>query len=211
MPIWATRAASWRSARRMSGRRRRSSAGTPMPTVSGGEGMGRFCPSSSVMSCGGIPSSTQRVIRVCRMLASVAGICASVSRTSASACATSSSVAVPAFAPELHDRAALLLDLEVLANDDQLLFQRAQENVVGRHLGDQADQHVIVVGHGGQHRGVGGLDPAAEAAPDIQFPARRKARERVPVVEHVVGDRAPRAGSSRSAWFQEKLPVASCC
>ena len=65
-PIWALWAATWRSALRTSGRRRRRSAGMPVATQAGVLGIGLLPssgpgPRSGSRSRGGMPSSVQSV------------------------------------------------------------------------------------------------------------------------------------------------------
>ena len=94
------------------------------------------------------------------------------------------------------DREAALLDRDVGVRDVEPLLERAELDVVRRHLGEQRHQHVVVRGDRGEQLGVGRLDAAAEPAPEVDLPGRVEAG--LPVVEEVVAD-APgwRAASLR--------------
>ena len=61
------------------------------------------------------------------------------------------------------------------ARERDALFEDADLDVGGRDLGDEAHQHVVVVGDRGEQLGVGRLDAAAEPAPEIDLPGRIEA------------------------------------
>ena len=63
----------------------------------------------------------------------------------------------------------------VLARERDALIEDADLHVRGRDLGDEAHQHVVVVGDRGEQLGVGRLDGAAEPAPEIDLPGRIEA------------------------------------
>ena len=68
---------------------------------------------------------------------------------------------------------------DVLGHELQTLLEDADLDVVRRHLGDQQDEHVVVVFDGGIQLGIGGLDGAAESAPEIDFPGQIEAHVRI--------------------------------
>ncbi|MNF56915.1 hypothetical protein D3C84_384200 [compost metagenome] len=91
-------------------------------------------------------------------------------------------VALAAGEQPLGDLEAALLLLGVLAGDAQARLGGAQGEVGIRHLGTQQHQHVLVVGFGGEVGGIGRLDGAAEAAPEVQLPADVEAQAVLPEV-----------------------------
>ncbi len=82
---------------------------------------------------------------------------------------------------ELVDAA---LDLHVGTQERDPLLRRADDDVIGRHVTEQRDEHVAVVGHRGIQLVVGRHDRPAEA-PQVQFPIQPEAV--VPVVEEPAG------------------------
>ena len=57
-------------------------------------------------------------------------------------------------------------------------LERSDLDVGQPNLGDQGDQHVVIVRDRGQQRRVFGVDVAAELAPEIKLPRRIKAQTR---------------------------------
>ena len=80
-------------------------------------------------------------------------------------------VAVAAAEQALGDLVAALLAARVFAGDPQARLGGAQREVGFRHLRAQQHQGVLVVGPGGKVAGVRRLDRAAEAPPEVEFPA----------------------------------------
>ena len=95
-PIRALCAATCRSARSTSGRRRSRSAGIPTAMATGAAGMPLEVPRRSPRSPGGTPSRTQSESSAWRRWISSCGMLASVSASSVRACCTSSSDVPPA-------------------------------------------------------------------------------------------------------------------
>ena len=72
--------------------------------------------------------------------------------------------------PRGNDPERFLLKLDVFSGKFQALLVGPHLDVAGRHLGLQQDQDVIVSGDLSVEVGVGGLDRAAETAPEIELP-----------------------------------------
>jgi hypothetical protein len=72
----------------------------------------------------------------------------------------------------LHQLERLLLALGVAGGGADLVLQRADLDVVDRHLGEEAHQHVAVVLDRRLHLGVGRLDRAAHPTPEVDLPGR---------------------------------------
>ncbi|MCY1499887.1 hypothetical protein D9M68_339160 [compost metagenome] len=68
------------------------------------------------------------------------------------------------------DIEAAFLQLRVVAGDAQARLEGAQQVVGIGHLGAQQHQQVFAIGQGGEVGGIGRLDGAAEAPPEVQFP-----------------------------------------
>jgi hypothetical protein len=69
------------------------------------------------------------------------------------------------FEADPRDAETVLLDPHVVPGDRQALVEHPDLNVGRRNLGHEADENVIIVGHGGEQIAVRGLDGAAKLAP----------------------------------------------
>ena len=170
MPIRADCTAASRSARRTSGRRRSRSAGMPTTTSAGAWGMVALSPNRGRRSRGGIAIRMQRrFLRLAisdledgdqRLRGGQVGLRPLHVQVRNQALAEA----------KLHEPERLLLQGSVLAGQLDAFLQRTHLDVVGGDLGLQQDQGVVVAVDLGVQRGVGRLDPAAEAAPEVQLP-----------------------------------------
>ena len=68
------------------------------------------------------------------------------------------------------DPEAVLLYAYDVSGDGQTLVEHPDTHVGGGDLPDEANQHVIVAGHGGEQIGVCSLDRTTEFAPEIELP-----------------------------------------
>ena len=163
-------AASCRSARRTSGRRRSRSDGSPTGTSGGTGGIGDSLDNSSTSACGPSPSSTANWCIDCRSDARSAGIVAAVASTSARARATSSCVVKPLLNRSIVSPSVSRWLWRFCLGDGDLPLGAAEGDVVARHLRQQADQRVAaVLDAGGQVR-PGGFDVALHAAEHVHLP-----------------------------------------
>ena len=139
--------AAWRSAsaRRMSGRRRSRSDGSPTGTSGGVAGIGASARQLLQQRRRLPPEQHAEGVDRLPLGASSSGICDSVVATCASALATSSRPDEPACEAPAGDVGARLLQLEVLAGDVDLPLEAAEVEVVQRDLGRERDQHVAAV------------------------------------------------------------------
>ena len=158
----------------MSGRRRKSSAGTPTATVAGAVG---------------ILSALEHLIHLPRHLAkqngqSVFGLPQTDFQIRYQGLGGMQEGAglryvqfgyIPALEPCLGDLQRAFLDFDVLAGDVKPLFQGADRDIGACHLGGQGDQDIIVRGDGRFQAADVGLDPPAEFAPEIELPGGIKA------------------------------------
>ena len=90
-------------------------------------------------------------------------------------------------APEtgFGDTQAFPLHLDVFAGDTQSLIERSDLHVVGRDVGGERYQDVVIGGDRGQQRGVRRLDAAPEAAPNIDLPGGLQADLILPVLQQI--------------------------
>ena len=95
MPMFAVAAASWRSARPTSGRRKNNSEGRPTGTCGGCAGMGPTSANSACNVPGCCPIKTSRRCVVIWIRLSSVGTAARVVANTVEACCTSRSVARP--------------------------------------------------------------------------------------------------------------------
>ena len=103
-----------------------------------------------------------------------------------------------------RDLEAVALHAHVVACDREARFDRPDADVGGGDLRDEAHQHVVVVGDGGEQIGVGRLDAATEASPEIDLPGRIEAR--LEAVEAAVDDWGDRV----EAQMRTRVRAAQC-
>jgi len=70
----------------------------------------------------------------------------------------------------LGDAGRVFLDFRVGLRVADALFVGAKNHVIGRHVGEQRDEDVVVIVHRGVEAGGGGFDLTAESPPEIQLP-----------------------------------------
>ena len=83
----------------------------------------------------------------------------------------------------LDDAQRSLLNRDVAVGVSDPLLKGADLHVSGRHLGRKSDESVMVVLNRGVARGVGRLDAATDAPPEVEFP--RSVQSRGPNVERM--------------------------
>jgi hypothetical protein len=76
----------------------------------------------------------------------------------------------PLVEARFSDFESAFLEFDVAAHQLEAPLEAARLHAVRRHLGQQDDDGVVVVLHGGIQPGVGRLDRATVAAPEIEFP-----------------------------------------
>ena len=84
-----------------------------------------------------------------------------------------------------RDVEARPLQLGVVARHLELFLGGADADVVGRHLGQQRHEDVVVVGHRGEQLGVRRLDATPELAPEVELPRNVEACQEL--IEAAVG------------------------
>ena len=82
----------------------------------------------------------------------------------------SRSVVAPLFKLVGRQLKRLALNLDVRPRVDEPLLERAILHVVRGHVGEEHDEHIVVVFDRGIEFGIGRFDRAAVAAPEIEFP-----------------------------------------
>ena len=95
------------------------------------------------------------------------------------------------------------LNLDVGASDLDALLRDAILRIIGGHVGQQRHQAIIVVFHRRIQAGIGRLDAATEAAPEIHLPAQVESGQ-IEVGGFSV-DRAVGIGSSRLLRLREEV------
>ena len=132
-------------------------------------------PSRALRSSGGMPRSTQRRLFDCATPASRSGMRA--------ACLGQDLLGFLDVAPGgrtlaqtiFRNTQRFLLYAHVLASEDQPRLKRPQLHIGRGDVRKEDDEDVVVVIDGGVEIGAGGLDGAAEAAPEIDLPRRLEA------------------------------------
>ncbi len=66
--------------------------------------------------------------------------------------------------PVLGDGQRLALPDDVRARELDLILERADANIGGRHIAQQRDEHVIIARDRGEIGSIGGFDAAADTA-----------------------------------------------
>ncbi len=77
------------------------------------------------------------------------------------------------------------MHLDVFAGDPQPRVERTDLHVVGRDVGGERHQDVVIGGDRGQQRGVRRLDAAPEPAPNIDLPGGLQADLILPVLQQI--------------------------
>ena len=170
----------------------------PTATSAGGLGIGPVPPDELLdAAAAGRRAAPQSVASRLRDAAPRSrGMRASVSRRMVSACAMSRSVTAPSRAALAGDHVVAALDVGVLLRARRaLLLEGADADVVRRHLGQQAHQHVVVVGD--RRRAAPRRPTRCRGGTCPRRRAPRRRRSRAPGRRRCC--RGPRSPDSRSA------------
>ena len=108
--------------------------------------------------------------------------------------ATSSSRDGSGLEAGLDDLQDVALQFRVLPGQFDLFLVLAHLDVVLRHVGQQGDQHGVVVFHRGVQLGLGGQHLAAVQSPEVQFPGQVEAEIAIVAELGKAGDRLTGSG-----------------